>query len=178
MKNYLYVDDSNLTITAQQMSAVDRGLARNIHEARTNQLTDRCYRIDYSKLLLRTVNRLESLGRAVAYGSHAGGFCPFAVSARDAGFETVVHLRRGGREKMVDNEIATDMILDALELADPVEDRITLVSGDSDFVPAVKKLIARGFRVNVTFWSSVASELALAASRFTCLDASLKSLAI
>lgn len=49
-------------------------------------------------------------------------------------------------------------------------DTITLVSGDSDYVPAREKLKARGFRVEVCFWDHASREIREVASRFVSLN--------
>lgn len=66
-----------------------------------------------------------------------------------------IHLRgRAGNkiEKMVDVDLAIDMVFDALEGKDLAKDKIILVSGDSDFVPVIEKLQGRGIPVHVAFW--------------------------
>jgi len=54
---------------------------------------------------------------------------------------------------------------------------MTLVSGDSDYVPAIEKLKKRGIAVHVVFWKHASRELKEAASTFTELDQFLQHLA-
>ena len=51
----------------------------------------------------------------------------------------------------------------------PGLDEMTLVAGDSDYVPVVNDVSA-GFMVHVAFWGHAAKELREAAARFVPLD--------
>ncbi|MFY2764356.1 NYN domain-containing protein [Arenimonas sp. MALMAid1274] len=115
------------------------------------------YEINYPVLL-----EMLSLGgvarKATIYGS-VGEWdrktrkCQFD-EAKKAGWAVIQHQRSmDDREKMVDCEIISDMVLDGLELMDRKEDQMILVSGDGDFVPAVNKLRLRGVPVAVAFWN-------------------------
>lgn len=75
-----------------------------------------------------------------------------------------------GTEKKIDTNVVTDVMFDALTRMDKARDEITLVAGDSDYVPMVEKLIAQGFRVHVVFWGHASRELQAAARSFTPLD--------
>jgi uncharacterized LabA/DUF88 family protein len=68
------------------------------------------------------------------------------------------------------------MVRDAYTRIDKSRDTITLVAGDSDYVPAVELLTQDGFRVEVVFWSSASAELKSIASRFIELDRHLDAL--
>lgn len=47
---------------------------------------------------------------------------------------------------------------------------MTLVAGDSDYVPVVNDLVSAGFIIHVFFWGHAAKELREAAGRFVPLD--------
>lgn len=79
-------------------------------------------------------------------------------------------------EKKIDTDIVATMVADSYELADPSSDEITLVAGDADYVPAVERLKARGFKVYVVFWGHASRELKQAASEFVNLDQHLQLL--
>jgi len=49
-------------------------------------------------------------------------------------------------------------------------DEITLVAGDSDYVPAIEKLKKRGIPVHVVFWGHAARELNDVATKFINMD--------
>jgi len=69
------------------------------------------------------------------------------------------------------------MIEDSYEILTVGKDEITLVSGDSDYVPAIEKLKKRGIPVHVVFWGHAARELKEAATKFINLDPYLEHLA-
>lgn len=99
-------------------------------------------------------------------------------AARRNGFDVVTYDRNvANHEKKIDTDIVATMIEDSFVLADPATDEITLVSGDSDYVPAVEKLKSRGFKVYVVFWGHASKELKAAASEFINLDPHLDHLA-
>jgi len=50
MTTYAYVDNSNLYIEGCRVSAVQKGLAKNIYDAMNNGITDHEWNIDYGKL--------------------------------------------------------------------------------------------------------------------------------
>lgn len=52
----------------------------------------------------------------------------------------------------------------------PGRDEITLVAGDSDYVPTVEKLCGRGFQFHVVFWDHASRELKEAATKFVSLN--------
>ncbi|MGH7745105.1 MAG: NYN domain-containing protein [Candidatus Dormibacteria bacterium] len=99
--------------------------------------------------------------------------------AESQGFEVKVFDRNlcSDKEKEVDSSIAVDMIDDSYALAQP-GDEFTLVVGDRDHAPAVRKLVQRAFSVYVVFWShGTARVLREAASRFVPLDDQIDYLA-
>ena len=69
------------------------------------------------------------------------------------------------------------MIEDSYEILALGEDEITLVAGDSDYVPAIEKLKKRNIPVHVVFWNHAARELKETASKFINLDPYLEHLA-
>ena len=82
-----------------------------------------------------------------------------------------------GHEKKIDTDIVATMIEDSYEILTIGQDEITLVSGDSDYVPAIEKLKKRGIPVHVVFWGHAARELKEVATKFVNLDPYLDHLA-
>lgn len=68
------------------------------------------------------------------------------------------------------------MITDSFEILKIGEEEITLVAGDSDYVPAIEKLRKRNIPVHVVFWNHAAKELKEAATKFFSLDQYLNHL--
>ncbi|WP_458098484.1 hypothetical protein [Roseomonas sp. WA12] len=63
-----YIDSSNLFIEAQKVSAVARGMARSLHDARQRGILDFEYRLDLYRLMA-LLTWAEAPVRAVLFGS-------------------------------------------------------------------------------------------------------------
>lgn len=177
MANFLYVDNSNVWIEGMHVAAVAHGMAPDIFTAQEYRITDQGWRVDFGKLLQFAGGNRSDIGRAVLYGSRPPPNDSLWVAAERQGFEVVVHDKNlKGKEKKVDTNIATDVVYDALKLMDPGKDEITLVAGDSDYVPTVAKLKEEGFRFYVVFWDHAARELREVSTRFTSLNPHLEYL--
>ena len=177
MATFLYVDNSNVWIEGMHVAAVAHGMAPNIFAAQQARITDHGWRIDFGKLLQFAGGNRSDIGRAVLYGSRPPPNDSLWIAAERQGFEVVVHDRSvKGTEKKVDTNIATDIVYDALKVMDPKRDEITLVAGDSDYVPTVEKLTGDGYRFYVVFWNHAARELKGVCTQFTSLDPHLEYL--
>lgn len=170
MKNYLYVDNSNVWIEGMYLSAVRKGLAPNLGFAHEHKRCDYDWKLDFGKLMDFAGGERHEIGRAVLYGSRPPADDSLWNAAKRRGFEVIVHDRNPSGEKKVDTNIVTDMIADSYERMNAKEDEITLVSGDADFVPTIEQLRNRGFHVNVVFWANAARDLRDACTEFTALD--------
>lgn len=170
MANFVYVDNSNVWIEGMRVAAVAAGEAPDVYTPMRQDLIIK-WQLDFAQLLDLAGGLPLNIGRAVLYGSRSFGSDSFWRAAQAKGFETVVFDRNSrNREKQVDISIATDMVADSFELMRPGRDEITLVAGDSDYVPAVKRIRKRGIDLHVVFWSHAARELINAATSFTPLD--------
>jgi uncharacterized LabA/DUF88 family protein len=168
MSNFLYVDNSNLWIEGMHVAAVRAGLAPDVWGACEQRVCDPSWRVDFGRLMDFAGG--NAIGRAVLFGSTPPTSDSLWGVARSKGFEVIVHERNArNKEKKVDTQIAVEMIQDSFERMAP-GDTITLVSGDADHVPAVLKLRARGFVVEVCFWGHASNELRNSASKFVELD--------
>jgi len=175
--NFLYVDNSNVWIEGMHVAAVAHGMAPNIFSAQDNKITDHGWKLDFGKLLQFAGGKRADIGRAVLYGSRPPPNDSLWAAAERRGFEVVVHDRSlKGTEKKVDTNIATDIVYDALKVMNPKEDEITLVAGDSDYVPTVEKLTNDGYRFYIVFWDHAARELKDVCTQFTSLDPHLEYL--
>lgn len=169
MRNYLYVDNSNVWIEGMHVRAVAEGLAPDIWTAQQQRITVP-WKMDFGRLFEFAAGTDRSqIGRAVLYGSRPPPNDSLWRSAERKGFEVVVHDRRFGREKKVDINIATDIMADSFQRMQP-GDEVTLVSGDSDFVPTIENVRGRGFDVHLVFWDHSSQELKSACSSFTSLN--------
>lgn len=174
MKGYTYVDNSNLYIEGCRVSAVAKGLAKNIIEAMNFDILDYGWQLDYGKLHEFVCGCTKSeIGAARLWGSPPPGDS-FWGMVKAKGFDHKIYKRgASGKEKKVDVGIAHAMTKDAYTIIDKADSEINLVAGDKDFVPVVEDLVNEGFRVCVIFWGQAAKELIDVSSGFVCLDSYL-----
>ena len=98
--------------------------------------------------------------------------------ARKVGFEVVVEDRNvSNKEKKIDTGIVAAMMRDAYRNSKD-GDTFTIVSGDSDYVPAIVKMKEDDFIVDVVFWDHAADELKQVASKFISLNGHLDNLRV
>lgn len=96
--------------------------------------------------------------------------------ARRAGFEVITEDRnRANKEKKIDTGLVAALTRDAYKNAE-VGDIFTIVSGDADYVPAIRQLVEDGFRVDVVFWDHASRELKETSSNFISLNLHLDNL--
>lgn len=169
MAEYVYVDNSNVFIEGKKIAA--RRKNGNGHEM------DFSFRLDFGELYdFVAEHNPGKIARALLLGSSPPTSDKVWNVAERAGFEVVVIDRNSeNREKKVDTGIVAAMVRDAYTRADK-SDVITLVAGDSDYVPAVELLVGDGFQVEVVFWSSASGELKRVCSKFIELDKYLDDL--
>ncbi|MDJ0737705.1 MAG: NYN domain-containing protein [Nostocaceae cyanobacterium] len=161
MSNFVYVDNSNVFIEIKRVSAVKKGLAKNIYDAMNNNISDNNYRLDFAKLHSFTAgNDPAKIKRIVLFGSRPPENDSLWKIAKSAGFETIIFDRNVvNKEKKVDTAIVTAMMQDAYKRMNKREDVITLVAGDADFLAAIEALHDDGFTIEVFFWNHAAQEL-------------------
>lgn len=180
MAKFIYIDNSNVYIEGQRVAAVQSGEAINIKDATRRKTLNRGYRIDFGKLYnFVTKNGDAAVSRAVVFGSRPPPNDSMWAIAKSAGFELVIEDRNAAnKEKGVDTGIAVEMCVDALMHADKQSDKILLVAGDADFVPAVRRLTGFGFTVDVAFWSHASGKLKRICSNFIDLNPHFNELAL
>ncbi|MDQ3801930.1 MAG: NYN domain-containing protein [Acidobacteriota bacterium] len=178
MAEFIYVDNSNIFIEGKRIAAIRQGLAKNAAHANDNGIVDHTFRLDFGELYDFVADyNPGKVARAVLFGSSPPESDKVWEIAQRVGFEAIVVSRNAvNQEKKVDTGIVAAMVRDAYTRADKTKDTITLVAGDSDYVPAVELLTADGFRVEVVFWSSASSELKSVCSKFIELDRYLERL--
>jgi uncharacterized LabA/DUF88 family protein len=126
--------------------------------------------MDFGRLFEFAAGTSGDVGRAVLFGSRPPKNDSLWVVAEKKGFEVIVHDRNAqNKEKKIDTQITAEMIRDSYERMKK-GDTVTLVSGDSDYVPAIQMLRERGFAVEVCFWDHASREIREAATRFVSLN--------
>ena len=170
MASYTYVDNSNVFIEGQRLSAVKKGLSPSLADAMETHVVDHDWNLDYGRLHQLICGEEGEIGAARLWGSPPPGDT-FWEMVKSKGFD-VKTFEKGasGKEKKVDVAIAHRMTKDAYTVIQKADDEIALVSGDKDFVPVVTDLVAEGFKVEVVFWDHAAGELRSAASSFYSLN--------
>lgn len=169
MAEYIYIDNSNVFIEGKKIAAKQGKLKRG---------SDTNYRLDFGELYdFVAESDPKKIARALLLGSSPPESDKVWSTAKKVGFEVLVIERNvENREKKVDTGIVAAMIKDAYTRVSRKNDTVTLVAGDSDYVPAVKMLVKDGFHVEVVFWSSVSWELKKESSKFIELDKHLETL--
>lgn len=177
MANLLYVDNSNVWIEGMHVAAVQHGLAPNIWGAIEQKICDYEWSLDFGKLFQFAGGEKADVKKAALFGSRPPKNDTLWDAAKRKGFEVIVYDRNiANHEKKIDTDIVATMIEDSYEIYTK-GDEITLVSGDSDYVPAIEKLKKRGIPVDVVFWGHAANELKTVARKFVNLDSYLQHLA-
>lgn len=178
-KNFTYVDNSNIFIEGQRVSAVRKKMlgAETIGDAMRHRIVDHGWRLDYGSLHEIACGDPAQIGAAYLWGSPPPGDS-FWEMVKRYGFKVTTYDRNAaGKEKKVDVALAHQMTKDAYsKVIDPQCDEITLVAGDKDYVPVVEDLVRAGFPVYVVFWGHAADELCRAATKFVALDSYLNAL--
>jgi uncharacterized LabA/DUF88 family protein len=170
MANFLYVDNSNVWIEGMHVSAVESGLAPDIWTALEHKICDYDWKIDFGKLFAFAGGERPQVTRAVLFGSRPPKNDSLWEAARINGFEVIVHDRNiQNKEKKVDTDIVANMLTDSYESL-KAGDEMTLVAGDKDYVPAIKKLVDRKIPVHVVFWEHAARELRESCTKFVSLN--------
>lgn len=177
MADWIYVDNSNVFIEGQRVSAVLSGMALDIHDALDNKVLDFNYRMSFGKLYKFVAgDDPAETARAMLFGSRPPKDDAIWDLAKRAGFEVVTHDRNAAnREKKIDTGIVAALTRDAYKNAKQ-KDVFTIVSGDGDYVPAVENLRNDGFQVDVVFWDHASRELKSICSNFISLNPHIQSL--
>ncbi|MGG4734652.1 NYN domain-containing protein [Leclercia adecarboxylata] len=177
MANLLYVDNSNVWIEGMHVAAFKSGKVPDVWTAVKGNICDHNWKMDFGRLFAFAGGDKVGVRKATLFGSRPPKNDSLWVAAEKQGFEVVTYDRNvANSEKKIDTDIVATMIEDSFTILQE-GDEITLVSGDSDYVPAIEKLTKRGIKVHVVFWQHAARELKQAATTFTPLDDYLDHLA-
>ncbi len=165
---YTYVDNSNVFIEGQRVSAVAKGMAIDIYDAHKRGIFDTSWRMDYGRLHEFICGEMHAIGCAKLWGSPPPSDS-FWRMVESMGWQVKTYERSHGKEKKVDVAIAYQIAKDTPSL-DKANSEITLVAGDKDFIPVIHDLVADGYDVTVAFWDHAAREMREAGTRFLSLN--------
>lgn len=173
MKNFTYVDNSNVYLEGCRVSAVRKKMpgAGTIIDAMNNRVLDMSWQIDYGRLHQFACGDPETIGGANLWGSPPP-YDSFWKMVERYGFKVTKFERNfAGKEKKVDVAIAHAMTKDAYSgVVKRGEDEMTLIAGDTDYVPLLQDLRTEGFVVHLVFWNHAGKELKESATKFIGLD--------
>jgi uncharacterized LabA/DUF88 family protein len=148
------------------VAAAKHGHAPDVWSAVQQKICDYNWTLDFGKLFEFAGGSKLEVRKAALFGSRPPKNDSLWVSAKKCGFDVIVYDRNvADREKKIDTDIVATMIEDSFEIYKP-GDEITLVAGDSDYVPAIEKLKKRDIPVHVVFWNHAARELKESATKF------------
>ncbi len=155
-----------------------KGMARSLEDSRQRGVLDFEYRLDLYRFMT-LLRQAQGETRAVVFGSVTDSNEGLWRHAASAGFEVVTVERGFGRkEKRADISLVTRLCRDAYRFGHARRDRITLVTGNGDYEPVVKRLVADAFAVTVLYWAHASRELRKAATAFHSLDPYISDLAL
>lgn len=177
---FVYVDNSNVWIEGQRLSAVRKGLARDISDAVSRKIVDHTWSYDFGRLYELACPDTATIGRSILFGSRPPANDSLWERARREGFEVKVFDRNfSNKEKEVDVSLATTMMEDSYEyMRKDRGDMAVLLAGDRDYVPTVSSLQHRGLPVLLVFWEhATANALRDIAHDFHGLDPHLDFIA-
>jgi hypothetical protein len=168
MSLYVYVDNSNLCTEGKRLSAVNTGLAVDMHDAITRDVTDYSWSCDLGKLVQAVRPASESIGGSSVFGFRPTDADSLWTLAAQQGFEVAVSERH--TEDIVDVALATRVMADSYERMQP-GDTAVLVAGYRGYLPVIESLRDRGRDVRVAFWHhATARELRSGEFEFVSLD--------
>lgn len=170
---FVYVDNSNVWIEGQRVSAVRRGLAKSIKDAMDRGVVDHEWSYDFGQLYRAVCPEDSPIGRSSLFGSRPPPNDSLWDMARQVGFEVFTFDRNfKNKEKEVDVAIATQMMEDSYEhMRSDRGDMVVLIAGDRDYVPTLESLRKRGFRSLVVFWEhATARDIRDAADDYSPLE--------
>lgn len=171
---YTYVDNSNLFIEGQRVSAVQKGMAADITDAHDRKIFDVSWQPDYGRLHNLICGDKKSIGAAKLWGSPPPGDS-FWDMVKRKGFDVKTYDRSYNKERKVDVAIGYAIAKD-LHTIDKKNSEIILVAGDKDFTPVVEDVAKEGYRICVAFWDHAAAEMRHGASEFFSLNKYLSHL--
>lgn len=159
------------------VAAAKNGYAPDVWTAVQNKICDHDWKLDFGKLFAFAGGDKAEVRKAALFGSRPPKNDSVWQAAERKGFEVIVYDRNiVNHEKKIDTDIVATMIEDSYEIFTAGQDEITLVAGDSDYVPAIEKLKRRSIPVHVVFWSHASRELKDVATKFVSLDPYLDNL--
>jgi hypothetical protein len=152
---YIYIDNSNLWIQGQKTSATAKRLTVDL---------DPLWRFDVGKLKNVLMNQFMSATYQanfdVDFHVELYGSTPppvdtvwTAIQSNHVKVNTFSRSKWTGQEKQVDGQLIADATDRATEnFFQKIDSEFVLVSGDADLLPAVRKIMGRGFPVHIWSW--------------------------
>jgi hypothetical protein len=168
MAVYVYVDSSKLWAGGKRISAVNSGLAVDMHDAVSRDVADNSWTFDLGKLYQAVCPPNETIGGSSLFGCRPLDRDSVWALATQRGFDlSVTELDAADSH---DVAVATRMMADSYEHMAP-GDKTVLIAGERSYLPVVESLRSRQFEVAVVFWHhATARELRTGDVEFVSLD--------
>ena len=147
---WIYVDDSNIWISAKKLAASAKRL-------KTKE--DHRVRIEIGRLT-SVVARNRPVAQGFLYGSEPPPVDTVWEKIKDHGWEVDCkkRSRMTGKEKGVDAQLVADITERAIVTSQEERTTIVIISGDADAKPAVDKVLKyKGWNVEVCMWKDAMS---------------------
>ena len=145
----ILVDNSNLFIEGQKLSARRKGVVKSHPEEK--EPCDPSWRMNFGNLLLYLANGRKIID-AILVGSRPPRNDSVWEAAKKNGFQVIVFDRYGREEKVVDTEIVARGTEIICSIAEPMV--LVIASGDRDFIPLVSVAHRRNWEVEMSAFSS------------------------
>ncbi|MBD3770521.1 MAG: NYN domain-containing protein [Rhodobacterales bacterium] len=163
----ILVDNSNVFIEGQKLSALQKGI---VGAPGQRQPADPSWRINFAGLLAALADGRD-IRKAFLVGSRPPPKDEVWKMAQHNGFEVITHDRdANNKEKAVDTELVTQGTLLVATTSPAV---LVLASGDRDFIPLIRVAQGRGWSTEMAAFSSAFSnygEMATTVDKVRPLD--------
>ena len=144
----IFVDDSNLWIEGKKAYAQNHGLST---------VEDPQARFDFKELMKVTTGRRQlEVGARKLYGSVPPPADTVWAKVEEQGWEVILKKKsyHTGKEKQIDTQLVADVVLLVKETRSGT---VIIVSGDSDYIPAIEVALDHGWKVEVWSWEAALS---------------------
>ena len=145
-KVWIYVDNSNLWIEGKKAYAKAHNLLTSEHPRA---------RFEFGQLY-EVVAEGREVGGGTIYGSEPPDADTIWAKMKEHGWDVKIEKKsyHTGKEKQVD----TRLVADVVDLVGQLKNgTVIIVSGDSDYIPALNKVLSRGWKVEVWSWEKALS---------------------
>ena len=142
---FIYVDDSNMWIEGKKFAA---------KQAKLKCVEDPRLRLDIGGVTDVVANKRD-VAWGILYGSEPPPIDTVWKKIRESGWKVVTSKRSAitNKQKQVDHQMAVDITALVTDRS-VAKGKIVLVSGDADFIPAIREGLKRNWSFEIWMWAS------------------------